>query len=234
MSFTGEGHGCEMYSGANLIVHVTRGDRRSGFEFSSTLFRLDDARLRDEASFPGVHTISRAADGRMLGRRDRLKAPEAGVNDLHLSGGAWHEIDLGRYDVFNHYLRVDDAPHLFFVQDDRPVRELRELIASHPRKWLCVLAPDGFTVRLWQLLRDDGTHASHAMECTFAYVKDELGREHGRRWQALRPEPFPVVLRLYVSKAAPRRRGALADAHIGFPDCHPACSFGGRHPRSSF
>src|SRR5215471_8334287 len=61
-SFTGEGHGCEVYGGANLIVHVTRGDRRSGFEFSSTLLSLDDARLRVQASFPGAHTFSRAAD----------------------------------------------------------------------------------------------------------------------------------------------------------------------------
>jgi len=52
---------------------------------------------------------------------------------------------------------------------------MRESIAAHPRKWLCVLAPDGSTVRLWQLLRYDGTYASHPMECTFAYVKDNSG-----------------------------------------------------------
>jgi hypothetical protein len=80
-------------------------------------------------------------------------------------------VDLGNYGAFGHYLRVDDTPHLFFVHDDRPVRDFVEL----PRKWLCVLAPDESTVRLWQILRDDGTHASHPRECTFAYVRDGSG-----------------------------------------------------------
>lgn len=179
-----------MYGGANPIVHVTRRDRRGDLGFSSTLLRLDNARVCEEASFPGAHTFSRAADGRMLGRRDRVKVLKAGVNDRHLSGGAWHDIDLGRYDVFNHYLRVDDAPHLFFVQDDRPSSDFAGSIASHPRKWLCVLAPDGSTVRLWQLLRDDGTAASHPMECTFAYVKDDTGESMVVAGKHYDPNPY--------------------------------------------
>jgi hypothetical protein len=173
-SYTGEGHGCEIHGGASPIVHVTRGDWRT--EFSSTLFRLTDAGLNEEISFAGAHTFSRAVDGRMLGGRDRVIAREFGVKDRHLTGGVWQKVDLGDYDVVHHYLRVDDAPFLFLVQNDVPGRGVTDLITSRPqRKWLCILEPDGSVIRLWQLLRDEGTNASHPMECTFAYISDDAG-----------------------------------------------------------
>jgi hypothetical protein len=86
--------------------------------------------------------------------------------DLAGSGEA-KTIDLGQYDCFNHYIGIDGAPYLFFLQGAPQT--------SHKDKRLCVVEPTGDVRPLWPLLVADGTNASHAMECCGCFVGDGAG-----------------------------------------------------------
>jgi hypothetical protein len=122
------------------------------------------------ASLKGAYTFSLSQDGLVLGRRDRSLSPRSSERlDLILDPetGTVNSLDVGRYDVFNHYLRVDHAPYLFFVQGTPPT--------SHEHKYLCTILPNGESCRLWPLLPDNRDRATHAMECCFCYVSDEEG-----------------------------------------------------------
>jgi hypothetical protein len=119
----------------------------------------------------GSYTFSMASKGAVLGRRNRSFIEEGGdtVVDLLLSPDleerTWH--DLGHYDSFNHYIRVDRAPSLFLIQGTPP--------NSGKRKYLCTVTAGGEVERLWPLLADTADQASHAMECCFCYIHDHDG-----------------------------------------------------------
>ena len=174
-TISGDGHGCEVFGGINPLVHVSNVRESDNWreEVTSTLFRIEDGSLIEEKALVGAHTFSRAVDGRILARRNRSGSPtETKLVDCYFSNGKWRPIDLGRYDVFNHFIRIDDSPYLFFVQDDVPNRNPFKAIRSRAKKWLCVLEPDGTINRLWRILRDDGSDASLAVECAYAVIND--------------------------------------------------------------
>lgn len=173
-SLTGAGHGVEILrSAVDTFVHIVRVD--NGAEdwhlgFPTKLARLHDGELTDVLSLLGRFTFSIRQDGSILGRCDRSFGTGAAALDVIVADPmrvAAKRYDLGHYDVFNHFLRIDGAPVLFCV--------LGTPKESPERKFLCTVALDGKVERLWPLLRDLGDQASHAMECCYEYIADGLG-----------------------------------------------------------
>jgi hypothetical protein len=172
-SFVGDGHGVQILRGRDeTFIHVAQFDQNGRHwckNFKARLAKLRNAELVDVVALDGRYTFSIAEDGALLGRCDRSFGGRDGEVDLIVTGGGQtiNEYDLGHYDVFNHFLRIDGAPRLFFVQGTPP--------KSHERKYLCSVDEDGEVLRLWPLLEDQGNQASHAMECCYGYVQDRLG-----------------------------------------------------------
>ncbi|WP_168879210.1 hypothetical protein [Rhizobium sp. P28RR-XV] len=141
----------------------------SGWQIQrSRLLALLNDSLSEIITFEGCYNFASSKSGLVLGRLDRHRAGEAKADvivDLETSDARF--ADLGHYDCFNHFLGIDAAPDLFILQG-RPE-------TSHENKRLCRVHPDGAVEPLWPVLRADGSHASHAMECLGCYVEDELG-----------------------------------------------------------
>jgi hypothetical protein len=172
-AFRGKGHGVQILRARNPLVHVSHFDRGASnwsAAYHSALMAYDDGRLTNTASFDGSYVFSVSADGSILGRANRSHGERGRGRDVIMSSTARApaRLDLGHYDVFNHHLRIDGAPFLFFVQGTPP--------GSHKLKQLCIVDAGGGVRRLWPLLEDTGDHASHAMECSFAYVHDRQGQ----------------------------------------------------------
>ncbi len=76
-------------------------------------------------------------------------------------------LDLGHYDLFNHYMRIDGARHLYFIQGTPP--------ASHEGRWLCRIDPHSLQVeRLFPL--DWEPRAGTRMSISSGvYVRDGSG-----------------------------------------------------------
>ena len=170
--FVGTGHGAQIFKRPKPIVHVVlQNDAWGSWQnsYRAKLLRYDGFGLDEFAEFDGRYAFSVSQDGWCIGRRDRSFDRDRREMDIigNLNTGAWSEHNLGHYDVFNHFLRVDDCPHLFFVQGTPAT--------SHERKYLCRVSTHGSVERLWALLRNSGSHASHAMECAFGYVADSAG-----------------------------------------------------------
>lgn len=169
----GKGYGVQILRARNPLVHVSHFDRAASnwsAAYQSALMTYDDGRLTNRASLDGSYVFSVSADGSILGRANRSHGERGRSKDVIMSSAARGptRLDLGHYDVFNHYLRIDGAPFLFFVQGTPP--------SSHKLKHLCIVDAGGGVRRLWPLLEDAGDHASHAMECSFAYVHDRRGQ----------------------------------------------------------
>ena len=64
-------------------------------------------------------------------------------------------LDLGHYDLFNHYMRIDGAPHLYFIQGTPPT--------SQEDRWVCHIDPQSLHIeRLFPMAWEPpgGTHLS--------------------------------------------------------------------------
>ena len=132
------------------------------------LLRFTGEALVDTAHFAGHYAFSAASDGALVGRLDRHRAGKASGDVIMTSATAAPRLaDLGHYDCFNHFLGIDGAPALFVIQGAPP--------DQHQHKRLCRVRADGTVEPLWPLLADDGSPASHAMECLGCHVEDELG-----------------------------------------------------------
>jgi WD40 repeat protein len=172
-SFMGEGHGVQILRGHDAtFVHLVQFDRNArswSRDHRTRLAKLRDDKLVDVVALDGRFTFSISKCGALLGRRDRSSERGDGKLDVIVTAGkqSIRKCNLGHYDVFNHFLRVDRAPRLFFVQGTPP--------SSHERKYVCSVDEDGQIQRLWPLLRNKGDQASHAMECCFVYIQDRLG-----------------------------------------------------------
>lgn len=173
-SFKGRGHGAQIFHARETLLHVSHFDKSAKDRSSASsarLLRLHQGQLHEVATLTRGYTFSVAGNGAVLGRRNRhvRKEGESAALDVllrpDLEGMTWH--DLGHYDVFNHYIRVDGAPKLFFVQGTPP--------SSHQKKYLCTVTEGGGIERLWPLLPDAGDQASYAMECCFSYIHDPAG-----------------------------------------------------------
>ncbi len=124
---------------AQLLVHVS-GAR-------SELHVLRGNQLELWMELPEKYTCSVDAAGRILARQ-----VEGGRQDLLVT--ASKEIlvqgDLGHYDVFNHFLRIDGAEELFLLRGTP--------MTSHEHKRLCAIGP-GDIVAIPELAWDtDGEH----------------------------------------------------------------------------
>ncbi|MEM8794569.1 MAG: WD40 repeat domain-containing protein [Pseudomonadota bacterium] len=189
----GAGHGCEVFGGSDPIVHVTIliGEDAWPPAFHTKLYRYAKGGLAEMVERPGAHTFSRSAKGSMLGRRDRsvLRLMPLSVRDAIYSNGEWKDVDLGDYEAINHFLRIDDAPRLFFLKDYNLFwQPIDHWVPPRKRKWFCSLNDDLTIRRHWQIFEDDGSDASHAMECTFAFLQERSSQsifvagEHYRRF----------------------------------------------------
>jgi hypothetical protein len=174
-SFQGEGYGVQIYRSPKPLVYVVRVDEHTKHFWenrNAILMQLDSGNLGERASIPGSYTFSVSRDDIVLGRRDRSFQSERNSDPLDIilsvRSNELLKYDLGHYDVFNHFLRVDGAPFLFFVQGTPP--------SSHQNKYLCTVGTEGHVERLWPLLEGRGDHASHAMECCFCFIEDSQGR----------------------------------------------------------
>lgn len=173
-SFAGRGHGVQIFRSHEPVIHATyrnEGSKDRWAVDNAAVMRLHDNRLDEIVTFPGRYVFSMAQSGSLLGRLNRWfrKEEEGGEVDVILSSDLkkiTHH-NLGHYDVFNHYLRVDAAPYLFFLQGTPP--------GSHQAKYLCTVTESGRVERLWPLLKNTGDQASHAMECCFCYIQDHHG-----------------------------------------------------------
>lgn len=167
---TGPGYGVEILRGAGVQVHgVQVQDGPEVYKRDSCLYALTDNGLELVQTYDDEYTFCASTDGRLLGRRNRLRSPNSKAGDVLLdpSDNSVQPMDAGHYDCFNHYIGINGAPHLFALQGTPA--------SSHEHKYLCIVQPDGTLQRLWPLLKQDGTRASHAMECRGAYVADALG-----------------------------------------------------------
>jgi hypothetical protein len=169
-SLKGRGHGVQVFRADMPLIHVV--DRKNWMsECDTILLKLQGVEASEIISLTGRYTFSMAQDGSVLGRRDRsFQEEEPGEEaDIILRADLTTATmcDLGHYDVFNHYLRIDRAPYLFFVQGTPP--------NSHEAQYLCIVTTDGSIERLWPLSRDASDQASHAMECCFCFIQDDRG-----------------------------------------------------------
>lgn len=166
----GRGHGVEIFRADEPLIHIA--DVKNWHTAcDTTLMKIRGGEAREVASLTGRYTFSMALDGSMLGRCDRSFQEE--IASAEVDATLTSDLttvtmrDLGHYDVFNHYLRIDRAPYLFVVQGTPR--------SSHMVKYLCLVTPDGRVERLWPLLKDAGDQASHAMECCFCFIQDDRG-----------------------------------------------------------
>jgi hypothetical protein len=129
-------------SGA-LLARDTGTDRLSGRQWRS------DERSRDRVLIPAGNPVwvSRATS-----RADGLTVSES--------------LDLGAYELFNDYLQIDGAPHLYFVQGTSD---------SHESRWICRIDPYSLRVErlfplAWDLNRGADVHIGGGL-----YVSDGIG-----------------------------------------------------------
>lgn len=172
-AFHGEGYGSEILKSTPVCVHIVEPpssfDRFSPQRGVAKLCTISNGELTEVGAFEGEYTFSSSPSGNVLGRLNRIQAGKSTKDVLiDLAGsGAAKAIDLGHYDCFNHYIGIDGAPYLFFLQGTPQT--------AHKNKRLCVVKPSGEVRTLWPLLAADGTDASHAMECCGCFVSDGAG-----------------------------------------------------------
>jgi WD40 repeat protein len=154
---TGYGIGAQLLrSPSGWLVHVVdegppdtqEGDR-------SILLSLEEGVLTPWQTFDRVYVFSTDASGYLLGRDAGDPARARTRRDLVIApgGSVVHEEDLGRYNSFSDYLRLDGGPALYFlgrVEDDR--------------RAVFSLAPDGDAslVLAWER---GGQHTSSSIGC---------------------------------------------------------------------
>ena len=171
-SFRGRGHGSQIFKRSSLLVHAIQlnEDAQNWDDaYSSQLLNYNNSELKEVARFSGSFTFSVSDEGWVLGRCSRSANPTPRKRDVIGNPGldAWTRHDIGHYDVFNHFIRIDGAPYLFAVQGTPP--------SSHEHKQVCLVSQDGSVEPLWPVLQYSGSNSGHAMECAFGYVADSVG-----------------------------------------------------------
>ncbi|MCA9179506.1 MAG: hypothetical protein KDB14_33855 [Planctomycetales bacterium] len=136
---TGEGFGVQILGGPNgPLVHVVRRANYSETtDDRSTLFRLVSSGLEQVHEFDGAVVISMDDKGNLLCRdpgdwqRKRGRMDQVLTSELNQVFAG----DLGHYDCFNHFMRLDGGDGLYFLQGTPP--------SSHEHKRLCRFNSDG-------------------------------------------------------------------------------------------
>ncbi|MFN8515528.1 MAG: hypothetical protein U0841_23675 [Chloroflexia bacterium] len=106
-------------------------------------------------------------------RREEPTLDRIIASDLTVSG----PLDLGGYDLFNHYLRIDGADHLYFLQGTPPRTHWEEKPRrrASERKWVCRIEPDTGQVERLFPLEWDSERAGHLFGGAGCYVCDARG-----------------------------------------------------------
>lgn len=159
----GDAHGVQLlHWGDALVVHaLPRGTIET--PSASRLHALDGARLRQ---FDRFYLFSSDAHGRLLCRDVSRPSPPASRRDLVLNhcGERLLSTDLGHYDGYNHYLRIDGDDALWFLRGDPP--------SSYKGKQLCRI---GSGQQVEVLMPWDGADA-HLLAATALLVQGDLVR----------------------------------------------------------
>ncbi|CAB3854190.1 hypothetical protein LMG26858_01874 [Achromobacter anxifer] len=169
-AYAGTGHGSEIIRSAGVHVHVVESSNQPGMlgRQDSRLYALSDGGLNLVREYQGEYTFSASSQGQLLARRNRVPATRNARDVLRdLDSREERRVDLGHYDCFNHYLRIDGAHSLFCVQGTPA--------SSHEAKRLCRVSADGEVQPLWPVLKANGKPDSHAMELCGCHVDDRLG-----------------------------------------------------------
>ena len=135
----GNGHGVQLLRSAQTaFVHVLeRAHAFTGNNDRSTLLEFRDEELVPVADFDHGVLFSVDRAGRFLCRNtgDVMRKREQGDAVIDSSGRCLLARDLGHYDCFNHYLRIDGADELYFLRGTPAT--------SHKSKVLCRIDPRG-------------------------------------------------------------------------------------------
>ncbi len=128
--------------GEPTFVHVfTRGNPFTGLPDISALHRFDGELLVEALRLERPTLFSIDGAGNLLCRDVRSRGDEPRCDEVRAADGAvvWSG-DLGHYDCFNHYVRVDGGDALYFLRGTPA--------DSHEHKALCaVTAPSPASVR---------------------------------------------------------------------------------------
>lgn len=123
--------GCE----GEVLVNASTATSTSDFVRRSGLYKVEVGTVRLLHQFPYSVLMSADRRGRILARDVREHGRRGGADYLLSSGGKiLEERDLGHYDSFNHYLRIDGASSLYFLRgnprDQHKCKELVEIVAG--------------------------------------------------------------------------------------------------------
>ncbi|RZF59029.1 hypothetical protein EWE75_24045 [Sphingomonas populi] len=164
----GDGYGAAIVSSEPPLIHVAQRRIRSDSEVSSRLLAIQDGALVELGTYAGSYSFTGSSNGTVLGRLVRHHRGSASSDLLiDVATGVGVPINLGHYDCFNHFVGIDGAPANYFLQATPP--------DGHERKRLCRLDAHGNVESLWPVLDQDGSQASHAMECYGCFLDDSAG-----------------------------------------------------------
>lgn len=166
-AFRGDGHGIEIFPHASsgCFVHVLqRADWTKRTPDLSSLYRLHEDTFRLARQFDNCCTFSSDAAGNVLARdTGNLMRRESPRQDalLNADGKTLIETDLGKFDCFNHSLRLNGGQQLYYLRGNPAT--------DHRHKELWTLHPDGKTQRVigW----DAGEN--HMMSSLASFVRDD-------------------------------------------------------------
>ncbi|MCA9610431.1 MAG: hypothetical protein KC619_32770 [Myxococcales bacterium] len=154
----GEGHGVQLIEalGSPLVHVLRRADFLEGVEAGSTLFRIGPSGLERVRTFDRPVVLSTDGAGRLLCRDPGGHGRERADVVLSASNEEVLRADLGRYDCFNHYVRLDGQEGLYFLRGTPA--------SSHQHKRLCRVTPSGAVeeVMEWD---DRATHLMVGTAC---------------------------------------------------------------------
>jgi hypothetical protein len=172
----GEGYGVQLLhipGSEHAFVHVMHEIRTSDrFRVRSELVLLDtlDLSVRTVQHFDAAYAFSISRQGWLLGRdvRPTWEQGHLRMRDILLdpTGAVVRQLDLGNYDVFNHYLRIDNADKLYFLQG-KPR-------SSHENKRLCELEPESGAWRECWPLAAGSLRRRHLLDCAACLAGENL------------------------------------------------------------
>jgi|GEM_PF-3355231 len=159
-SHVGEGSGVQLLSSSDgFLVHVLcRANLIDNTDDRSTLLQLSNAEVREVLSVNHAASFSTDQSGNIFCRdvgsliKERARKDRLFTRDMK----EILALDLGHYDCFNHYLRLDSQERHYFLRGTPA--------SSHQNKQLCSLVSDGTIseVRNWD---NRGRHLMNSIVC---------------------------------------------------------------------
>jgi len=129
----GPDQGVQIFAGQPMLVHAIRRKVPMYGWGPSSLWTVTPDSARELHRFEEPLTLSRAADGSLLGRRTRHGEDPWRDVVAGADGVGRRVLDLGGYDTFNHYLRVDGwHSHLYLAGRIGRTHKEKRLMASSP------------------------------------------------------------------------------------------------------